>query len=118
MDEAGGYITAELRKLEKYVRILPCVKRARDLDRAARESLLDMQDALSEARRLANDAAMTDNPDVKVASFGRSQEQLEGFREAILRASQFDLVDAADVAQLSAMAEQVHDLIRKRIAGM
>lgn len=118
MDEASGYITTELRKLEKYVRILPSMKRVRDLDRAARESLLDMQDALSEARRLANDAAMSDKPDVKVASFGRSQEQLEVFREAILRASQFDTVDAADVAQLSAMADQVYDLIHKRIAAM
>jgi hypothetical protein len=118
MDEESAYITIELRKLEKYVRVLPTLRHVRELERAARESALDMQDSLSEARRLANDSALSDKPDVKTASFARSQEQLENFREALLRASQYDLVDAADVAQLSAMAEQVNDLIRKRIADL
>jgi hypothetical protein len=115
MDEEAAYLTTSLLKLEKYIRTLPNVRGASELERAERESALALPDAVSEARRLANDAATADDSGVKLSSLRYCQEQLEQFREALLKASQYDLVDAVDVAQLSAMADQANDLIVRRI---
>lgn len=102
-------VTARLRRLEKYVRTLPAQKRLLKLDRDARNSFLDVQDCLSDAIRLANDAEKSDKPVIRQDSFTRCIERLEAFIQAILLASQFDLLDAADIAQLSVMAEQAID---------
>ena len=118
MDEESAYITAALRKLEKYVRTLPSVREARSLGREDRQRLNALEDALGEARRLANDAATSDRVDVKLASFDYCQEELENFRKALLAASHTDLVDGVDVAQLSAMADKVAYLVKKRKADL
>jgi hypothetical protein len=118
MDEESSFITAYLRKLEKYVRTLPNMQQLTSLDRQDRERLRALEDTLSEARRLANDAATTDTSSIKHASFQYCQEQLEAFRSALLLASHTNLVDVVDVAQLSAMADEVADLVKKRKAAL
>lgn len=118
MDEESAFITTALRKLEKYVRTLPSVRQLRSLGREDRQRLGALEDSLGEARRLANDAATSDQVVVKIASFDHCQEELENFRTALLAASHTDLVDAVDVAQLSAMADQVADLVKKRKAAL
>lgn len=115
MDEESSYITSQLRKLEKYVRTLPNMRGATSLPRAQRDSLLDLQDALADARKLAHDAATSEVLVVKIASYQRCVEGLEQFRQALLMASQFDLVDTVDVAQLSAMADLVADVVTVQV---
>jgi hypothetical protein len=118
MDEESVVITVQLRKLEKYVRTLPMMRKLRTLDRAGRESLHMMGDTLSEASRLARDAANTEVPDIRRNSLERCREQLEAFRQALLGASQYELVDTVDVAHLSAMADLVNDLARTQQARL
>jgi hypothetical protein len=110
--------TAQLRKLEKYVRVLPIMRQLHRLGRQERDSLSDVQDVLLDARKLAHDGDTSDNLTIKVASYERCVEQLEAFRQAMLSASQLDLLDAADVAQLSAMAEQAADTISAQLRDM
>jgi hypothetical protein len=112
MDEESVVITVQLRKLEKYLRTLPIMRKATMLERKRREALFAMEDALGEASRLARDAANGEELTVRRSSFARCREQLETFRQALLNASQHDLVDAVDVAHLSAMADQANDLVR------
>lgn len=114
MDEESSYITAYVRKLEKYVRTLPAMRQLTSLDRQDRERLHALEDKLGEARRLANDAATSDDAQVKMASFEHCHKELEDFRAALLLASHTDVVNAVDVAQLSAMADEVADLVKKR----
>jgi isopropylmalate/homocitrate/citramalate synthase len=70
------------------------------------------------ARRLANDAATSDVPSIKQTSLTHCKEQLEAFRTALLLASHTNLVDTVDVAQLSAMADEVADLVKRREHGL
>jgi hypothetical protein len=114
MDEEGAYITTALRKIEKYVRTLPAMRQATKLGREDRQRLGALEDTLGEARRLANDAATSDQLSVKQASSTHCREQLEAFRTALLAASHTNLVDVVDVAHLSAMADQVADLVKRR----
>lgn len=111
-------IRQSIKKLEKYVRLLSVMRRITSLDRVERESLLALGDALSDAGKLANDAVTSEDVAVIVVSLGRCRDQLELFRKALLAASQYDLVDAADVAQLSALADQIIDAITADIRQM
>lgn len=115
MDEESSYISTELLKLEKYVRTLETMRNATTLSRVERDHMFDLRDTLADARKLANDAATSEITDIKLSSFSRCQEQLEAFREALLAASQYNLVDTVDVAHLSAMADKAYDLIRHRM---
>lgn len=109
-------LTPQLRKVERYVHTLPVHREVQALERAARNSFLDMQDSLSVALKLARDAERSEDKGVIAHSLTRCLEQLDVFNKALLLASQFDVVSAVDVAQLSAMAEQVRDDIAAFIA--
>ena len=104
----------ELKKLEKYIRGLKSYQNYNMLEGVERKALLEMQDALSLAVRLHSDATKADRSDVMLVSLERCAEQLVIFNDKLLFASQFDLVDSVDVAQLSSTSEHIRMLITGR----
>lgn len=111
LDPTAG---TELKKLEKYVRGLASMRNIAQLSGTERSALFDMQDVLNQAVRLHTDATKANKSDEMFVSLEACGEQLGLFREKLLFASQFDLVDAADVAQLSAMSDSIYYLILGR----
>lgn len=107
----GRHITGELRRIQGYVRSLPSMKNMSELDRQHRQVAAKLNGLLSDAQKLANDAAKTDTPDIRRTSLLRCSVCLDEFREALLAASTLGLVDVVDVAHISALADQVNDLV-------
>lgn len=105
-------IRQRIKKLERYVRLLSAFKRLASLGRDERGSLLVLSEHLADAGKLVHDASATEDPIVRADGRGRAVDQLIEFRQSLLVASQYDLADAADVAELSAMSDQIIDAIK------
>lgn len=104
----------ELKKLQKYVRALPSIRRMSSLGSYEHRAVMAVLDTLAMAVKLHTDAIKADTSDVMFVSIEACARQLELFREAVLLASQSDLFDAADVAQLTAMSDHIIQLVTGR----
>jgi hypothetical protein len=98
--------TADLRKLEKYIGNLPPSRRLNLLNPAARRVVADMNDHAYNARVLAYEVVVAPTIRRQCAALEASIQHLVDLQEDILKASGFDLLGPADVAHLSALADE------------
>lgn len=105
-------LSREIRALQAAVRALPSMKLSNVLDRSQREANKAIIDSLANAVKLSHDAGKTDNSEIRQDSLVRCDESMEAFREALLAASRLDLVDAVDVAHISALGDRLQSRMR------
>lgn len=110
-------IGKEVKKLERYVRLIPAYRQLGGLGRVERDSLLLLSSYLVEVGKLINDAVATEDMVVRADGRMRAVAALDEFRKSLLIASQYELVDAADVAELSALGDQIIDAINSDISA-
>jgi len=111
MDEESVVITLKLRKLAMLLNTLEAVQGQYDLPRLQAKPVTAMQHSVVMARRLANEAADSELG-VKNPLLTKSAHQLDIFRTNLLKASEYNLVSAIDVAQLGAMSDEIIGLIK------
>lgn len=105
-------LTTQSRKLEKYIYTLPMAKRLNELGRDAKNSIMDLKDLVSSVRENISKFETTDDKNEKLEHQKMAVEQLAKVQEQILATSQYDLLDTADVAHLSALAEHISDKLQ------
>lgn len=112
MDEESVVISVKLRKLATLVNMLESVQGRHDLERPQAKIIHALQHSIVMARRLANEAVDSElgakNPVLIDCA-----HHLEVFRVSLLSGSEYDLFSAIDVAQLSAMSDEIIELIKK-----
>lgn len=101
-----------LKKLEKYIYNLKAARQLNTLNTAPREAMIALRNDVSNARIQVDGYQKSEDTREQIELLGRALELLEQVREGILTASQYDLVDTVDVAQLSAMNEQIMERLR------
>lgn len=110
MDELT--LSAAAKRLEKYVFALPFAKQLNVLSGARREAMIDLRDHVSEARVCIVRYQSSDDSTEQSQALRASIEEIIATNEAIVYASQFELLDPADVAHLSALAEQLKERLQ------
>jgi transcription termination factor NusB len=102
-------LTTQARKLEKYIYTLPMAKRLNELSRDSKNSIMDLKDLVTSVRDNVSKYETTDDAKEKQEYQKIAIEKLVVVQDQILKTSQYDLLDTADVAHLSAIAEYLSD---------
>ena len=105
-------LSQQVKKLEKYIYTLKAARELNKLDRPARESMIRLRDSVTNARGAVDRYFGSDDTAEQVIALNEAIKQLQINGEAILESSQFDLLDIADVAHLSALNEYIIDQLR------
>ena len=105
-------LSAQTKKLEEYIYTLKAARELNKLDRPARESMIRLRDSITNARGAVDRYFGSDDTAEQVMALNEAIEQLQVNGEAILESSQYDLLDIADVAHLSALNEYIIDQLR------
>lgn len=108
----SGSLVADIKKLERYILNLPKAKSLNTMSRAEREAMLDLRDTTSLARESIVKYIVTDDTNDKLKFLELSIEQVVLLNDKMLLASQYDLLDAVDVAHLSAITETIKERLR------
>jgi len=95
------------KKLEKYIYNIPAARKLNTLDRPARESITLLCNAITSARAAVDLYWGGDDTTKQAIALQESILQLKLVNEAILEASNHDLLDVTDVAHLSALNEHI-----------
>lgn len=106
-------LSREIRALQAAVRGLSSLKLRDTHGRSQHEARRDIFDSLASAAKLSLDAGKTDDEDVRRDSLSRCDKLMDAFREALLAASRLDLIDAVDVAHISALGDRLQNRMRK-----
>ena len=101
-----------LKKLERYVYNLKAAKELNTLERGEREAMIAMRDHISGARFQIEAYLNDDDTRSQIALLNLGIEELVSLRDSILLASQYNLLGPADVAEFSAMTEQLIEQLR------
>ncbi len=112
MHDEKDSLGKQAKKLEKYILTLPHAKHLNSLSSAPREVMITLQNSAYTARRSLEVYSSTDDTHEKQLSLEEAVTQLKKVQEAILHASQHDLLGIADVAHLSALSEQLTDQLK------
>ncbi len=112
MNEGDQTLPQQVRRLEKYVLTLPAAKKLNMLDSEAREAMIALLNATFAARTSIAHYWNADDSEQQQIDLEESILQLEKVREAILAASYYELLDAVDVAQLSALNEHIIEQVK------
>jgi hypothetical protein len=107
MDELT--LPKQARKLEKYIMTLPSAKKFNTLNSEPRKAMMHLSDSAYNARIAVEKYFHTDDSEEQAMFLSAAIEYVTATNEAILAASQFDLLGPADVAHLSALAEHIKD---------
>jgi hypothetical protein len=95
---------------------LPVTNRLGELDRVQRQAFDALRAELAAAIRSAVDMQLSsDNRVSRIRLAGQCRDDLTSFNEALGVASSLDLIGAADVAHISALADTVMDAVRDQI---
>jgi hypothetical protein len=111
-----GSIVRELKKLEKYVYGLDAARRLNTLSSDERDIMVSARNSVYMARLDAQRAASTDEAREQIQDIERAVEQLDVLQECLSKASQHDLLTAADAAVISSLAEQSREVLSKIIS--
>jgi len=103
---------AQLKKLEKYIYNLKAARQLNTLSRAPREAMMALRNDVSNARIQVEGYQNSDDTHEQAGLLVRAQELLAAVQEDILQVGGYDLIDAVDVAQLSAMNELIIERLR------
>lgn len=98
-----------LKSLDKYLHNLKPVRRLNTLTRVQRELVQSITASVNLARGQVEFSVADEDAEAQIKGFKLAIEQLSVVREGILEASMHDLVDAVDVAQLTAMCDHCID---------
>lgn len=105
-------ISQQVKLLERYIYNLPAARKLNMLKSDPREAMINLRTAITTAR---NSVAMYSNSDDTEEQAKLLEEgilQLGKVQNMILKASEYDLLDTADVAHLSAMNEQITEKLK------
>lgn len=105
-------LSAQVKKLEKYIYTLKAARELNKLDRLPRESMIRLRDSVTTARGAVDRYFGSDDTAEQVMALTEAIDQLKLVGETILEASQYDLLDIADVAHLSALNEHIIDQLK------
>ena len=105
-------ISQAVKKLEKYVYTLPMAKQLNVLSGQARLAMIRLRDNVTDARASIVKYESSDDTREQAQALEASIENITETNEAILAASQHDLLDAADVAHLSALAQHIKERLQ------
>lgn len=105
-------LSKQIKKLEKYIYTLKAARELNKLDRPARESMILLRDSVTNARGAVDRYSGSDDTKEQLIALNEAIDQLNVNGEAILAASQYDLLDIADVAHLSALNEYIIDQLK------
>lgn len=98
-----------VKKLERYILALPHAKQLNKLSTQRRDAMMSLRDAAGVARVSVARYLSSDDSDEQAEALQESIEHVTATNEAIMYASQYDLLDAADVAQLSSLAQHIKE---------
>jgi len=105
-------LSKQAKKLEKYIYSLKAARDLNKLDRQPREAIIALRDSVTNARGAVDRYFGSDDTKEQLMALNEAVEQLQATGEAILQASQHDLLDVTDVAHLSALNEYIIDQLR------
>jgi len=105
-------LSKQVKKLEKYIYTLKAARELNKLDRLPREAILKLRDAITIARGAVDRYFGSDDTKEQLQALNEATDNLKLVSEAILEASQYDLLDVTDVAHLSALNEYIIDQLR------
>jgi hypothetical protein len=105
-------LSKQTKQLEKYIYTLKAARELNKLDRLPREAIMRLRDAITTARGAVDRYFGSDDTKEQLLALNEATDQLEVVGEAILEASQYDLLDIADVAHLSALNEYIIDQLK------
>ena len=100
-------LSAQAKKLEEYIYTLKAARELNKLDRPARESMIRLRESVTNARGAVDRYFGSDDTKEQLLALNEATDQLKETGDAILAASQYDLLDIADVAHLSALNEYI-----------
>jgi hypothetical protein len=105
-------LPAQVKKLEKYINTLPHAKNLNMLSRAPREAMITLRDSIFTARQAVDLYFGSDDTKEQLMALETALSSLKVVGIAIMDASQYDLLDVADVAHLSALNEYIVEQLR------
>lgn len=105
-------LSKQVKKLEKYIYTLKAARELNKLDRLPREAILLLRDSVTNARGAVDRYFGSDDTKEQVLALNEATDQLKITGDAILAASQYDLLDVADVAHLSALNDYILDQLK------
>lgn len=97
------------KKLEKYVMTLPAAKKFNTLSKDSKIAMMDLSDCVGSLRQNTERYFNSDDSKEQALFLNVAIEQAKLANQLILNAGQYDLLDAADVAHLSALAEDIKE---------
>jgi len=100
-------LSAQAKKLEKYIYNLPAARKLNMLKSNERELMITLRNSISTAQGAISTYTHSDDTHEQALALNESKEQLKQVSSAIVEASQYDLLNVADVAHLSALTEQL-----------
>lgn len=105
-------LSKQAKKLEKYIYTLKAARELNTLDRQPLSAIVALRDAVTTARSAVDRYFGSDDTKEQEQALYEAIEQLKLTGDAILLASQYDLLDVTDVAHLSALNEHIIDQLK------
>jgi len=105
-------LSKQVKKLEKYIYTLKAARELNKLDRLPREAMIKLRDAVTTARGAVDLYFGSEDTKEQLLALNEATDNLKLVSEAILEASQYELLDVTDVAHLSALNEYIIDQLR------
>lgn len=100
------------KKLEKYIMALPAAKSFNMLGSEPRKAMMALTDSVYNLRVASERYFYADDSAEQQLFIEEAIIHAEKANELILAASSYDLLGAADVAHLSALAEHIHERLQ------
>jgi hypothetical protein len=112
MDQSEMTLPAQMKKLEKYIMMLPSAKQFNTLKSEPRKAMILLSDSAYNARIAVERYFHADDSEEQKLFLTAAIEHVTTTNNAILAASQHDLLGPADVAHLSALAEHIKERLQ------
>jgi signal transduction histidine kinase len=111
--EEDASLIRQLRRLESYIYNLNSFVETDGLDWTAQDAVHQVRRSVADARSLVRDyQTLEDDRKSQAEILPLSIEKLEELRADIVKASQYEVIDAVDVAHISAWIEQIIERLR------
>ena len=105
-------LSKQVKQLEKYIYALKAARELNKLDRLPKEAIIKLRDSVTTARGAVDRYLGSDDTKEQLMALDEAKDQLKETGDAILVASQYDLLDVTDVAHLSALNEFIIDKLK------
>jgi len=100
-------LSAQAKRLEKYIYNLPAARKLNMLKSNEREAMIKLRNSVSSAQGAIGIYSHSDDTKEQSEALVESKQQLKMVSTALIEASQYDLLNVTDVAHLSALTEQL-----------